>query len=407
MTTVNETRRRMVIGRSLGIAIIVSAVALCLTVIYQTNGHPRTDDATVFANLIGIAPQVSGPIIKLYVKDNQEVHAGDLLFQIDPKPYEYALQRALADQETLEKQIADMERTISAQQSSVQSAAAHVSSSEANINSSNAAVQSARASVTSAEAGEARAKADLAYADSNLHRLEPLLTKQYVTADQVDQARTLRATREEAVRQAHAQFVAAQAQLQSALAQTAQSRAAFQQSGAELQQSIHSVTTLDPLLSQRGARAAEVRTAQYDLSNCLVHAPFDARVTSLTISEGAFAHVGQQIFTLIDTRTWWVIGNFRETQLHRITPGMRADVYVMSQPTIHYAGTVESIGYGVTPEEDAGGQGLPSVQRSLNWVHLATRFPVRIRIHSPQPDAFRIGTSAAISVRGWQGPDTH
>jgi multidrug efflux system membrane fusion protein len=114
------------------------------------------------------------------VKDNQEVHAGDLLFQIDPKPYEYALQRALADQETLEKQIADMDRTISAQQSSVQSAAAHVSSSEANINSSNAAVQSARASVTSAEAGEARAKADLAYADSNLHRLEPLLTKQYV-----------------------------------------------------------------------------------------------------------------------------------------------------------------------------------------------------------------------------------
>ncbi len=417
MTVEIENVRRSKTGRVISIAIVVTAVILCLTVIYQTNRYPRTDDATVIANLIGVAPQVNGPIVKLYVKDNQSVHTGDLLFEIDAKPYEYALQHALAEQETLEKQIVDMQRTISAQQSGVQSAAAHISSSEANVNSSNATVRSARASVASAQSGEARAKADFAYAESNLRRLEPLLAKQYVTADQVDQARTLSATRGEAVRQAHAQLVAAQAQLESAQAQTAQSRAVLQQSGAELQQSIHSVTTLDPLLAQREVRAAAVRTAQYDLDNCRVRAPFDARVTGLTISEGAYAHVGQQVFTLIDTRTWWVVGNFRETQLLTILPGMKADVYVMSQPTIRYVGIVESIGYGVMPEEDvggqglpnaqgpSGGQGLPNVQRSLNWVHLATRFPVRIRIQNPQPNAFRIGTSAVISVRGWHGQD--
>lgn len=80
------------------------------------------------------------------------------------------------------------------------------------------------------------------------------------------------------------------------------------------------VLTLDPLVSQRGARAAAVSNAQYYLSNCRVYAPFDARVTDLTISEGAYAHKGQQMFTPIDTRSWWVIANFRETQLGRILP---------------------------------------------------------------------------------------
>ena len=78
-------------------------------------------------------------------------------------------------------------------------------------------------------------------------------------------------------------------------------------------------------------------------------APFDARVTNLTISQGAYATAGEHIFTLIDTRIWWVIANFRETQLHRIQPGMLADVYVMSRPGVRYKGVVDSVGFGVTP----------------------------------------------------------
>ena len=130
-------------------------------------------------------------------------------------------------------------------------------------------------------------------------------------------------------------------------------------------------------------------------------APFDARVTNLTISEGAYAHVGQQAFTLIDTRTWWVIANFRETELKRVQPGMKADVYVMSRPNQKFAGTIDSTSFGVTPDSSLVGsssQGLPDVQRSLNWVHLATRFPVRVRVDSPED--FRIGASAMVVVRG-------
>ena len=133
-----------------------------------------------------------------------------------------------------------------------------------------------------------------------------------------------------------------------------------------------------------------MQTAQYNLDNCKVHAPFDARVTNLILSEGAYAHTGQQIFTLIDARNWWAIGNFRETQLKHIAPGMKADVYVLSRPTVRLQGIVDSIGYGVTPDTDVIsnlGNGLPDVQRTLNWVHLASRYPVRVRITDTQADS--------------------
>jgi multidrug efflux system membrane fusion protein len=108
------------------------------------------------------------------------------------------------------------------------------------------------------------------------------------------------------------------------------------------------------------------------------------------------------MFTLIDTRYWWVIGNFRETQLKHIRPRMQADVYLLSDPTRRISGTVESVSFGVTPDADVIGrltQGLPDAQRTLDWVHLASRFPVRVRINSSQPDLLRIGESAVVVLR--------
>ena len=134
-----------------------------------------------------------------------------------------------------------------------------------------------------------------------------------------------------------------------------------------------------------------MKTARYNLDNCRVKAPFEARVTNLTISEGAYAHTGQQVFTLIDARTWWAIGNFREGTLHHIAPGMPADVYVLSKPNVRFSGVVDSIGYGVTPNADVFGTlgpGLPDAQRTLNWVHLASRYPVRVRVKHPLPSCF-------------------
>ena len=82
---------------------------------------------------------------------------------------------------------------------------------------------------------------------------------------------------------------------------------------------------------------------------------------------------------------------------------MRADVYVLSKPNVRFSGVVDSIGFGVTPDADVVGrfeQGLPDVQRTLNWVHLASRFPVRVRVEQPSPDLFRVSESAVVVIRG-------
>ena len=366
---------------------------------WQTNVHPRTDDAWVFANLIGIAPEVEGPLVHLFVKDNQYVRAGEVLFEVESAPYGYALQRALSEQQALEKQIYNENRVIAGQRAGVEAARATVFTSQANVSSSEANINSARANIAHAEAGISRAEAEHRLATDTLHRLEPLLTKQFVTVEDVDRSRTQQRTAEEAVHQAHSQLDVAKAQLESALAQRNQAGSGLQQSNARLAESQQSITTVLPLVAQREARASAVRQAQYNLSRCRVVAPFDARVTDLTISEGAYAHVGQRVFTLIDVRNWWVIGNFRESQLKYIEPGMPADIYVMSRPNARFDGTVESTAFGVAPQETGASGPLPNVQRTLAWVHLATRFPVRVRVNHPAPDLFRIGESGLLIVR--------
>ena len=375
MAVDTNTRPQKLLSPRLSIGFALAAVVLGAGALYRANHYPRTDDAAVFANFIGIAPQVDGPVIHLNVRDNQFVKKGELLYEIDERPYQYALERTISEQGALEGQISDERRKIAALVSAVSVSQANIRSAEADVASSARAVN--------------RQRAEWTYASNNLHRLEPLLTKQFVTVDQVDRAKTSELAESEALRQAESRLQFSQAALNSAIAQHEQTQ--------------HAVTTLEPLVNQRGAREAAVKNAQYNLTNCRVYAPFDARVTNLTISEGAYANMGQQLFTLIDARTWWAIGNFRESLLRRITPGMHADVYVLSRPDLRFSGVVDSVGFGVTPDPDIVGAlqpGLPDLPRTLNWVHLASRYPVRVRVSNPPSDLFRIGESAIVTIRG-------
>lgn len=395
--------QRKRLGKIVSVAIPIAALITCLLVINETDRYPRTDDAEVFANFIGIAPQVDGPLIALPVQDNQFVKQGGLLFEIDPRPYSYALQKAQSDLATLEGQIVDESRTIASQQSAVGAAQAYTTNASAAVERAASAIEEAKANVNASKAALDRALAELDYTTRNFKRIEPLLAKQFVTVDQVDQARTDVVARQQAVDQDRSQLALAQAQVLSAKAAYDQAKATMLQSHSQLSQSRHSVLTLEPLIAQRAGRTANILNAQYNLNNCRVYAPFDARVTNLTISQGAYAHTGQQMFTLIDTRVWWAVANFRETQLRHIKPGMHADVYVLSRPNVRYDGVVDSVGFGVQPDSTLigtfGGTGLPDVQRSLNWVHLATRFPVRVRIQAPETEPFRLSESAVVVMR--------
>src|SRR6267378_769332 len=205
--------------RKLRIAIVSGAVVLGLVVLFEVNRQPRTDDAEVFANFIGIAPQVEGPIIRLSVRDNQFVKKGELIFEIDDRPFRYELERAKSEQAALEGQIADDRRTIAAQQSGVVVAGANRKSAEADLLHWQAAVEAARANVTNAEQGVKRAKAEWEYADNNLHRIEPLLAKKFVTVDQVDQAKSLETAKAQELKQAESKLEASKATLRLTVAQ--------------------------------------------------------------------------------------------------------------------------------------------------------------------------------------------
>src|SRR5258706_9676526 len=114
-----NTRPERMHSSKISIGVAPAAGILGLMVLYHTHHDPRTDDAEVFANFIGIAPQIEGPIVRLSVRDNQFVKQGELLYEIDERPYEYALEKAISDEASLEGQITDEQRRINALVSAV------------------------------------------------------------------------------------------------------------------------------------------------------------------------------------------------------------------------------------------------------------------------------------------------
>ncbi|MDE1161978.1 MAG: efflux RND transporter periplasmic adaptor subunit [Acidobacteriaceae bacterium] len=394
-----DTKQRLQAGRILGISIVALALlALCLAV-FQVDNHPRTDDATVRANTIAFAPEVEGRLVQLLVQDNQAVHKGDLLFQIDPRPYQYALDQAVADQAMLEGQINDERRRIATEQSAVGAAQAGVTGSRSGISAAQANYQAAQAAVERAVAAQSAAEAQLKFAQNDYNRIAPLLAKHYVTTQQVDQVQTALRVAQENAHQAASQHLQAQAQESMAQASKQSAEAGLQASQSKLGEAVHTVDTLETLMAQRPNKAAKIEQARLNLAWCSVRAPFDGYVVNMNISQGAYAHPGTPMFTLVDTSMWWVLANYRESKLKRIKPGMHVQVYLMEHPDRRFDGVVDSIGRGVFPEDGATANGLPNVDRTLNWVHLSARFPVRIRVTNPDPEMFRIGATAITVIR--------
>ena len=346
----NPEEKRKIAGRIISITAMVGVVVLIFWVWNVIERHPRTDDATVQANVIGVAPRVRGQIIKLNVQDNQEVKEGDVLFEIDPDDYKLTLENARATLAGLDQQI----EVARAQDAAL------------------------KFQVKAAEAGVEEGKAEVKQATDTLQRLQPLLPKGFATADDVDKAQT-------------AEKVAIA------------TLAAQEQHSNEAKTSLSSLATL---LAQRPGAVAAVNLATLDLSYCKVIAPFPGRVINLNISAGAYASVGAPVFSLLDTRHWYVIANFREGEIRRFTPGTLVDVYLLSAPDHHFVGKVQGIGWAVESKDEIDiSSGVPAVPRELNWVHIAQRFPVRIEIENPDPELFRVGASAVAIIKS--SPVTH
>ena len=335
---------RKITALILSVVVMAGAVVLALWVWGVTERHPRTDDAVLRANVVGIAPRVTGQIIKLNVEDNQEVKAGDVLFEIDPEDRRLVLEKAKADLATLNQQV-EVARAQDAE---------------------------LKFQVSAAEAGVAGATAELKQASNTLQRLKPLLPQGFATADGVEKAET-------AEKIAGASLAAEEERLKQAK------------------------TTLSPLatlLAQRAGAVAAVDLAALELSYCNVPAPFSGRVISLNISAGAHVSAGVPVFSLLDTGKWFVMANFREGELRHIATAASVDLYLLSAPERHFHGKVQGIGWAVEPTGEIDlPHSLPYVQRELNWVHIAQRFPVRIEVQNPDPELFRMGESAVAIIK--------
>ncbi len=335
-----ESIARLASARVLSVLIIAAAIVVGIYVTRIYYVYPRTDDAYVRANIVGIAPHVSGPIVSLPVVDNQHVDKGDLLFEVDPRPY----------QDVFNKLDAQLKLT-------------HLD------------VNAYEDAIRAATAEQHRREADAAYARQYLHRIEPLLTKHYVTANDVFNARSRVEAEEAGVRNAASEVKRAQNQL-----------GKFGDINARLK-----------------AAEAEVADAKLNVEYCYVTAPFDGYVTNLNIAVGQYANEGRDVLALVDNRVWYVIANYRENFISHIKPGMRVDVFLLAYPNHRFRGTVQGLGWALYQTNGATVEGLPSVEPTLNWVRLSQRFPVRITLDDRDPNyPFRMGATAVVTIQGFR-----
>jgi len=352
------------IGRGISLAIIIGAVVVAIIAIWEYGHRPETDDATVRANFIGVAPQASGHIVELHVKDSEFIKEGDLLFLIDPRPYEHAVARAKANLVLTRKEVDALEKSLTVADASIVRA-------EAQRLASGASVQ--------------RAEAEFRDADDHLKRLGPLLVKEFTTTDLVEAAETRRLVADTAVQEAQKNLIATTAAVEQAKAERLRADDAIGQEG--------------DFNARVAAAEAQLHEAELNLEYCRVTAPFSGKVVNFNISRGEFARTGVDVFSLVDTRTWYVVANFRETQLKHIEEGAPAEIYLQFKGGKRFKGKVVGLGWAVVPEDGTSAIGLPSVPRNLDWVRLAQRFPVRIQVENPD-DSFRIGASAVVTITG-------
>ena len=145
---------------------------------------------------------------------------------------------------------------------------------------------------------------------------------------------------------------------------------------------------------------ASLHAAKLDLEFTAVRAPVDGYVTNLLLRYGSQTVANQPALALIDINSFWVHGYFKETQIEYIRPGNKVVIKLMTWPKVPLEGIVESLGWGIAQQDGAPAADLlPAINPSFDWIRLAQRIPVRIRLtHVPEEVELRVGTTASVFV---------
>lgn len=322
---------RLALMLSLPLALIVGSL-----VYWQSlQGQVDTDNAYIHLDKISVSAEVGGKIVGVFVKENQHVNAGDLLFRIDSEPYQ--LQLAQAD-----------------------AAIATAQASETAL---------ANASAMSG-ADVAAAQENIAFARINLNRQEALWKRGFTTKAAFDAA----------------QHQVAQAQDQLAIAQS-KSR--------EAQAKLATGAQVPGVYPQVAAARAQRAAAEMNLRRTEVRAPASGTVSQadrLTIGQQMLS--GLPVVTIVADQSAYVEANFKETDLSDMQVGQPARVRFDAYPGLTLRGHVASIGAGTGSEFSV----LPAQNATGNWVKVTQRVPVRIALDEPCPRPLIAGLSTKVKV---------
>lgn len=279
---------------------------------------PYSTQARVQGYVVGVAPKVAGVVTQVWVKNNQEVEAGQPLFEIEPSQYQIALNKAQSDLESAHRQ----------------------------VDAGSAAVESARASQRAAAANEVKAEKDYG-------RLKRLRNEDPGTIS----VRRLEGSRA-SLDQARAQVSAAEASIQQAI----------NQKGGDDDAS-------NAIL--KSAQSA-VEKAQLDLANTVVKASSRGVITDLRANVGQYAGTGSPVLTLVAIHDVWINAEFTENNLGHLHTGTPVAILFDALPGQVFDGTVRSVGLGVSQGQPPPPGILPNVQNDRDWLRQSQRFTVVI-----------------------------
>ena len=307
-----------------------------------------------------------GPIVKLAVKDNQFIKAGDLLFQIDPRTFEASVDQKNAEYDiTKNDYLAQIKR----------------------IEEAKAQVEVSRTLVLQAESTIKELESEIVKYEAEFKRQEQLLPQKATSQRSLDKAK---ADHEVSVEKR-----------KGALAAMIQEKAALVQSQASLEEAKAKLGEPgDSNANIRQAKAA-LRQAELDLEFTEVRASVDGYITNLNLRLGSHAVANQPALALVDVNSYWIYGFFKETYLSKISKGDKAIVTLMAYRGKPIEGNVESLGWGISQQDGSTGENLlVNVSPTFEWIRLAQRIPVLIRLNElPEGAVLRMGMTASVLVK--------
>lgn len=325
----------------------------------HAQAHEETDDAQIEANIAPVIPRVAGYINEVRVKDNQRVKKGDTLLVLDDRDLRIRLDQA-------EAALIGAQSGLTFSEGSTSVAQANVATSEANVATVNAQIEAAKITVRRAT--------------QDFNRYDVLIKDHSITQQQYEQGLAAKQSAEQ--------------QLQILVEQR---NAAARQSAAASRQSAATGSNVGVANATIRQRQAEIENARLALSYTVVTAPEDGFVSKVNVQPGQYVNAGGSLFQVVLDKELWVVANFKETQLQKMTVGQKVEITVDALGGEPFHGKVGSF----SPATGARFSLLPPDNASGNFVKVVQRLPVRIEFDNAKDSRMarlRAGMNVVVDV---------